>query len=187
MIQAPLQKSIETFKSLKAISGGLNDKTSGISILVNLAWTILYTAFWNGIIFSEEEKRSAMTSIRNILMLKNSPQKGYIEFIQRVLLARYHNNRYPVLNLPFPTQWLNGEYKLGYSSTKDAFKDLCKTRISDPLYKNEMNSFGTAILEIYKEPTGKNFHSWSSYFIFHRQARLYFLFLSTAANCRFPW
>ena len=91
MIQAPLKKSLDAFKSLKAISGGLTDKTSGTSILVEIAWLILYTSFWNGIIFPEEEKRASIVIIRNMLMLKNSPQKGFIEFTQRVLLARYHN------------------------------------------------------------------------------------------------
>ena len=163
------------------------DPSSAIAKMVDTAWAIAYTALWNGIILSEQEKALSMKIIERFLLRSQSPQKSFSEFSQRILLAHYHYNHHPVLNMPLPTQWLDEDNNTVFTRSKEWFDSICEARTANPLFKTELRLFSRAILEIYNDPCGKNFHAWSEYFQINKRPQLFKLFLWTVINSQNPW
>jgi hypothetical protein len=147
------------------------------------AWQIAYTALWNTVDFSAQEKQLALKFITQFIDQSTGHKKAYNEFIQRVLLARQYIITHPGTFIPVPSKWLDEENKKGFAGTARWYNSLQITRASMPQYKIPLKAFGEAVLETIQTSAAKDFHYWRSYFIQNNCQSLLNLFLSTIANC----
>ncbi len=166
---------------MKAIKG-LQNEMETVAGMVETGWNFAHTALWNNAVFSEREKQEARTRIMEFIINAKAPQKGYLAFVQRVLLARQYLSNNPGKYIPLPSTWLNEENANGFAGTKEWYSNLLSVRASLPNHKSELRAFAEAILEMTDEPTAANFHFWRNYFIDNKCPGLLSLFLSTIAN-----
>jgi hypothetical protein len=177
------QAIIPSVQPKLTIEKGINEYNAEIKKLTNTAWQIAYTALWNTLEFSAQEKETAINFISGFLQQGSSHKKAYTEFIQRVLLARQYVSTHPGTWIPIPSQWFNTENKKGFAGTKQWFDTVQNTRASLPQYKITLKAFAEAVHETVETGKATDFHYWRSYFIQHNCHGLLNLFLSTIANC----
>ncbi len=152
--------------------------------LTTTAWQIAYTALWNTLEFSAQEKQNTLNYITGFINEATSHKKAYAELVQRILLARQYINTHPGTYAPIPSQWFNHQNKRGFIGTKQWFTTVEQTRASLPLYKQPLKAFAEAVLETVQSNAANDFHYWRSYFNQHNCQGLLNLFLSTVANCQ---
>jgi hypothetical protein len=152
-----------------------------INRITNDAWSIAYTALWNGTSFSITEKQKAKQAIRDFLLQNQSLELNLEEFVQRVLLARQYINRNPGKYVPIPSEWLSKGNANGFTGTKRWFIKLEEKRKAIPNYKNHWQEFGWSVFQVYGHKSTEKFHEWRSYYAKHHQSLLN-LFLATIAN-----
>ena len=153
-----------------------------IAKLKNIAWHIAYTALWNTAQFSANEKETALNFISSFLSTAASPQKGYAEFVQRILLARQYTATHPGTYIPLPSLWFSTKNKNGFAGTAAWLQSVNITRSSLPNFKIHLRAFAEAIEETVESGAAKDFHYWRSWFAEHEKQSLLNLFLSTVAN-----
>lgn len=166
------------------IEKSINEYNQEIKRLSVVAWQIAYTALWNTLEFSQQEKEVAINFITGFLQQGDSHKKACAQFVQRVLLARQYINTHPGTYIPVPSHWFNIENKKGFAGTKQWFDTVQNTRASLPQYKIPLKAFAEAVLETVETGKAADFHYWRSYFIQHNCQGLLNLFLSTIANYR---
>ncbi len=149
--------------------------------LVNTAWLFAYTALWNHLQFSAKETDFAKQKIE-ALLAKENKEKAFLNFCQRVLLARQYVTKTPGRYIPLPSVWLDDNNKLGFTGTESWYNKINSVRQSLPTYKEEIKAMAEAILELSKEPSSKNYQYWRSYFIDHRSPGLLNLFQLAAVQ-----
>ncbi|MBL7748766.1 MAG: hypothetical protein JNM19_15115 [Chitinophagaceae bacterium] len=149
--------------------------------LVNTAWLFACAALWNHLQFSAKETANAKQKIEALLS-KEDKEKAFLNFCQRVLLARQYVTKTPGRYIPLPSVWLDDNNKLGFTGTENWYNKINSVRQSLPAYKEEIRAMAEAILELSKEPSSKNYQYWRSYFIDHRSPGLLNLFQLAAVQ-----
>jgi hypothetical protein len=165
-----------------SIQKGADEYRQQIKQLATTAWQIAYTALWNTLEFSVQEKETAITCISNFLQQGSSHKKAYAILVQRVLLARQYINTHPGAYIPVPSRWFCPQNKNGFIGTDKWYAAVQQTRQSLPLYKQSLKAFSEAIAETLQSGKAADFHYWRSYFIQHNAQGLLNLYLSTIAN-----
>lgn len=136
-----------------------------ISRLVSTAWNFAYSALWNCTRFSSKEIATAKEKITEYLSLSRNPEKAFLSFCQRVLLARQYVNKNAGRFIPLPSLWLDRNYEFGFTGTKAWYDEIKTIRESLPDYKAELRAMAEAVLEFSEEPTTQNYQYWRQYFI----------------------
>ena len=149
--------------------------------LVDTAWCFTSSALWNNSEFSSREIQQAKNSIESLLSTGNR-KKAFIDFCQRVLLARHYIIKHPGKYIPLPSAWLDKENKFGFFGTKAWMDRVNNMRQSLPAYKQEIKAMAEAVLELSQEPSAGNYNYWRSYFIDHRSPGLLQLFQLNAVH-----
>lgn len=180
MRQATIRQPKNYSMLLRAIKGS-STPTIDLDHLVNTAWNFAYTALWNDIEFSIKEIENAKQQIAALLASGN-PDKSFVAFCERVLLARQYVAKNPGRYIPLPTVWLDSNNKLGYAGTQRWHDDVRTIRASMPGYKTGIKALAEAILEISKDPSAGNYRYWRTYFIDHHAPGLLQLFQATAVQ-----
>ncbi|MFM2224261.1 MAG: hypothetical protein RJA07_463 [Bacteroidota bacterium] len=88
--------------------------------LTKAAWDFAYAVLWTNETFSEEEKMMCMDSIK-IYLMKNKHRltDAFIEFCERVMLAKWYVQQSPLRFIPHPVIWLNQNYVKGFAGTAE--------------------------------------------------------------------
>lgn len=98
-------------------------------------------------------------------MLAKNPERAFLVFCQRVLLARQYVNKSPDRFVPLPSLWLDRNYEHGFAGTKNWYAEIKAIRDSLPSFKAELKALAEAALEFSEEPSTKNYQYWRQYFI----------------------
>jgi hypothetical protein len=167
------------------VQKGATEYNQQLQALTNTAWQIAYTALWNTMEFSTQEKQVAKEFIENFIHQSTNHKKAYNELVQRVLLARQYVNTHPGTYIPFPSIWFNTQNKNGYIGTQKWFNTVQINRASLPNYKQSLKAFAQAIEETTQSNNPTDFHYWRTYFVEQNSQSLLNLFLSTLANINF--
>ena len=155
-----------------------------VQTLASLAWQIAYAALWNGEQLSPADKQAATDFILAFIKGSADPRRGYMELVQRVLLARQFHIIHPDC-FPFPpARWFGKNTRQGFPRTKKWFNSLETARQSLPMYKIGLIAFGEAVRIMHHNQNAKDFHYWRNYFIERHCHGLLNLFLSIVANMK---
>jgi hypothetical protein len=153
--------------------------------LIDTAWLFAYSILWNHQAFSHTEKQEAKFYISQYILPAKNPRKAFLNFCQRVVLARQHIELLNTDFLSLPSLWLDSENEEGYAITREWLEGIKTLRFSLPSYQIGLRAIAEAVLEFSEEPTSKNFKYWRSYFIEHGEPVLLHLFGVYASNQQF--
>jgi hypothetical protein len=120
--------------------------------------------------------------VKEFIAANKDSYKGYLAFIQRVLLTRQYITTNAGRFVPLPSFWLDKNNANGFTGTREWFEQLQSVRSSVPSHKIELKAFAEAILEMSEERTCRNYQYWRNYFIERKTPGLLNLFLNTIAN-----
>ncbi len=136
-----------------------------INKLANTAWNFAYSTLWNCTQFSSKEINAAKEKITGYLLSGQNPEKTFLAFCQRVVLARQSVSKGAEKHIPLPSVWLDHCNESGFAGTKTSFDEIKNVRASLPAYKAELKALAEAALEFSEEPTTQNYQYWRQYFI----------------------
>ena len=182
MKQSALQSLSPTIE-LYAIPG-LADRKEKQNNLANAAWLFAYSALWNNVAFSKTEIADSKNFIKEWLKARN-PEKAFINFCQRIILARLNVESLNSDFLALPSLWFDPENPEGYAVIKEWLDEIRIIRRSLPGFKIAIKALAEAVLELSEEPTEENFKYWRSYFIEKQEPVLLNLFTVFASNQEF--
>lgn len=175
-------KTIPTHHTTLQVQKSYGEYKQEVHQLANCAWQIVYTALWNTKQFAAPEIEKAKEFISRFLQQDNNHKIKYLEFVQRILLARQYVSSHPGTYIPVPSQWFSTENVKGFTDTEKWYNTIQQTRTAMPLYKQVLKAFAEAVLETTQTFKAKDFHYWRSYFIQQKTNGLLNLYLSTVAN-----
>jgi hypothetical protein len=155
------------------------------SDLPQLAWQFAYSVLWNNQVFSSTEIRETKQRIKRLLCRLNNPQKTFVSFCQRVVLARQHIETMSMNELAFPSLWFNVNNREGYARTKAWMNEIRAVRRSLPNFQKPLRALGEAVLEFSEAPTEQNYRYWRDYFIDKDEPVLLHIFTVYCANRHF--
>lgn len=160
----------------------VDNNNESINKMIDAAWQISYTSFWNTWTLSHFEVEGSKQFIKKFITRSEDRYNNYLEYCQRVLLAREFIIKNPQKYIPLPSKWFNKYNHNGFAGTYKWFMNLIATRRSLPLYRQQFKALPEAILEMHEEPTGKNFHYWRGWFIEREYQATANLFLCITGN-----
>lgn len=176
--------SLEKWSSyLTALSGGISG-TAQKEQLAQAAWLFTYSSLFNNQILSIREKDNCIKIISRYLSSKN-PKRSFLNFCQRITLARLNVTSLKAGSLSLPSTWLLEANTDGYAITKDFLDPIKLIRLSLPRHRTELKGLAEAVLEFSEEPTQQNFRYWRNYFIEKDEPILLNLFITYASNRAF--
>lgn len=114
--------------------GNLDLSLPSIEIMSVAAWHLAYATLWPERSFTKYEQDKATLIIRNYL--DTNLTESFVEFCERILLARYELNVKPA-HLPLPSIWLHKSYAEGYNATKPLHVQLRQKRKEITGYMHE--------------------------------------------------
>lgn len=164
---------------------GLKSTGNANETLVDTAWLFAYTMLWNHQTFSGNEIKEAKYYIKEYITTAKNPRKAFLNFCQRIIIARQNA---AVLNtdyLALPSLWFDAENIEGFAATKEWLQAVKSIRYSLPTYQIELRALAEAVLEFSEEPTAKNFAYWRRYFIDQEKPILLHLFGVYCSNQQF--
>lgn len=130
---------------------------------VNLSWNILHSTLYYSCIFSSREVDTTRTLIKRFLLQFINPYEGYIEFAQKVIIAKKKIGNEKLLCL-IPSVWMNENYPYGIVNVHEEYQQLIQLRKQLPLYLIELRAFAEAVLEVSENPNGEIFNYWKQWF-----------------------
>ena len=165
----------------------MNERMNSISeeLMIKAAWNLTYTSFWNTWTLSSNEMRLTKKFIRKFITNAQVKYEAYVEYCERVLLAREYLINNPEKYVPIPSKWFDTNNMNGFIGTGRWFENMRNMRRSLPLYRNHFRALPEAILEMLEEPSGRIFHYWRNWFVEREKHASVNLFLSVVANFHF--
>ncbi|MEO8771522.1 MAG: hypothetical protein ABI402_15610 [Ferruginibacter sp.] len=133
--------------------------------LTELSWQLLSSMLYFSFLFSQYEILQTKILIKRFLLSANDAYKGYVEFSQRIMLAREKmiKSKKPVL-CSIPSIWMHETFKGGFEATESFYLSLITMRKTCPLYRIELRAVAEAVLELSECPTHNNFRYWRQWF-----------------------
>ncbi len=106
-----------------------------------------------------EEEMVCKDSIK-IYFLKNNHRKmeAFIEFCERVVLAKWYVQAYTHRYIPTPAVWFNMNYKKGFVGTELWLDILEAKRKANPLHHVGLKMFAISYLEYVLHPTKDSYN-----------------------------
>ena len=137
-----------------------------IGSLALSAWSIAQAVLFSGQLYTQKEKQKILMHIRSFLLSSHDPYQAYLEFCQRIMLARHYTYRNSNgLLYHHPARWFRQGYSIGFDKTKPMYERLIKRRKKDPLWKKEWKALAEAIHEMHESPTCCVFLYWQKWFL----------------------
>lgn len=168
-----------------SIIRGLLMGRSPMQELVDAAWLFAYTALWNHCIFSGAEKETVKQLICAELSTMANTSKAFIQFCERIILARNETVLFPENKDVLPSYWFSKYSTNGYVTAARRLESISMIRHAVPGHKIEIKALAEAVLELSQEPTASNFLYWRSYFIERKEIQLLDLLTAFSANRQF--
>lgn len=178
-------KTIVPYASLYALPG-LASRSDQSNNLLHKAWLFAYSVLWNSMIFSRTEIAEAKRSIKEWLKGRN-PEKSFVNFCQRIILARLNVKTLNADLLALPSIWFDPENPEGFAVIKEWLDEIRTIRRSLPGFKIEIKALAEAVAEFSEEPTSENYAYWRNYFIEKQEPVLLNLFTVFVANQTFDF
>jgi hypothetical protein len=185
MKQAAAKKFSDPSPIFNVIKGLLFDEKESSDNLVDIAWQFAYSTLWNNHVFSSIEKNEAKVYIKEWLAKSKKPDKAFINFCQRIILARQNIHALNTDYLSLPSLWFDLDNGDGFAITKEWLYELKAIRHSLPQFKIEVKALAEAVLEFSEEPTSENFQYWRNYFIDRQEPILLNIYTVFCANQQF--
>ncbi|SRR5258706_11542702 len=123
-----LKSFTETLPALTFIKGGKDNLKS----LINTAWLFAHTVLWNNQVFSGIEISEAKAYIYDWLISGKKNTKAFVNFCQRIILARQNVHALNTDFLSLPSLWLDKDNPDGYTVTKEWLDEIKTIRHSLP-------------------------------------------------------
>jgi hypothetical protein len=181
MIISPNLKPSVPFCTLRAIPG-YKENQELLQQYVTISWLAAYTILWNGKKFSGRELKHALQEIRSFLVNATDLNSGFTELVQRLVLGRQQLKTDYGRTRILPSVWFSDLYAEGFTATKAPYDLLQKRRAKLPLHRIGLRSLADAFLEMYDDPSPKNYHYWRSWFQQRNSNRLLNILLAFIAN-----
>ena len=152
-------------QNTKHVTGTLYSTEANIDHLTALSWQVLQSMLYFSFVFSYREVLQTKCIIKRLLVAAEDPYKGYLDFCQRVMLAREKMlaGRKPTLCC-IPSIWMNETFEPGFNSTETAYIALASMRMSYLTYRVELRTVSEALLELSEYPAPDNFRYWKQWF-----------------------
>lgn len=133
--------------------------------LTELSWQLLSTMLYFSFLFSQHEIMKTKILIKRFLLCADDTYQGYVEFSQRIMLAREKmmKSKKPVL-CSIPSIWMHPAFPDGFEATGRVYESLMSIRRSFPLCRIELRAVAEALLELSECPTHDNFRYWQRWF-----------------------
>jgi hypothetical protein len=178
-------KTAQSFSPELYVVPGLQSTGTADDNLVDTAWLFAYTMLWNHQTFSGSEIREAKYYIKELLLTAKNHRKAFLNFCQRIILARQNVQLLNTDYLALPSLWFDAENMEGFAATREWLQAVKSIRYSLPTYQIELRALAEAVLEFSEEPSPKNFAYWRGYFIEHEKPILLHLFGVYCSNQQF--
>ena len=126
--------------------------------LAKAAWDFAYAVLWTNETFDEEEKMMCIDSIK-IYLMKNKHRltDAFIEFCERVMLAKWYVQQSPNRFIPNPILWLNQNYSKGFKGTAQWHETLQSRRQANPAHHIALSVGVVCYLDYVLQPTKENY------------------------------
>jgi hypothetical protein len=172
------------YGNLKVMRGIESNKRS-LSFLVDTAWNFAYSALWNTTLFSDKEVKAAKARITDLFSSSKNSDKAFIDFAQRVILARHYISSNKGRYIPLPSVWLDHDNEKGFAGTKQWLSEIKSIRSSMPNYKIVIKELAEAALDYSSEPSNLNYNIWRNYLLSANAPGLFNLFQTFIINQQF--
>lgn len=148
-----------------------------IPLMIQAAWYLLVSGLFVFKNYNMATEKTAKAFIRSFIEAGADPYKAYLEFCQRIFMARHYIFQHSGYHFTSSIlSWLDPDNKHGFAGTATWFNKLQEKRTIQPTYLLELKAFPEAMLELAEEPAKDNFHYWAEWFI-EREARDQYLML----------
>lgn len=159
--------------------------TLTVEELADAAWIFAYSALWNNTVLSDKEVSIAKANIQFLFVSSRNHEKAFLDFAQRVVLARQYvlsaNGRY----IPLPSVWLNSDNERGFAGTRDWLGEIKNVRLSLPLHKADIYHLAEAVLDYSTDPSLNTYHFWKEFLLRANAPGLFNLFQTFIINLSF--
>lgn len=156
-----------------------------VDSLVYAAWSFAYSALWNNTIFSDKEVAAAKTKIQYLFVSSRNTEKAFLDFAQRVILARHYVMATSSRYVPLPSVWLDGDNEQGFAGTKPWLQEIKEIRSSLPRHKASVYNLAEAVLDFSINPTEATYHFWKEFLLRAGAPGLFALFQTYIINLSF--
>lgn len=138
------------------------NREMGKEVLVNqltdAAWNFAHSTLWHRHQFDNMDKSVCKDSIKLHFLNSSKPIKdAFVEFCERVILAKWYvqktNSRY----IPHPAFWLNGRFEKGFIGTASWYKTVELRRRNNPNHHIGLKTLAINYLEYVLQPNDVNF------------------------------
>ncbi len=118
------------------------------------AWHLAYASLWTEQVFNKDEIDRAVVFIRGHL-----EDTSFVNFCERILIARSQSLIEPSCYLPQPSIWLHPGYAEGYASTQSAHCRMQEKQLQIPGYHQEISAFAKFYYQYQRQPNKACFYS----------------------------
>ena len=134
------------------------DKQPLLLLLTEAAWNFAHTALWNNHEFEEEDKIVCKDSIKIYFLLHHKDlADAFVEFCERVMLARWYVQASSHRYIPHPALWLNGNNDKGFKGTANWYEQVELKRSIFPFHHLALKILVVSYLEYVMNPSQQNF------------------------------
>ena len=134
------------------------DKQPLLQLLTEASWNFAHTALWNNHDFGAEDKSVCKDSIKIYFMRhqKDLPD-AFIEFCERVMLARWYVQACSQRFIPHPASWLNANNEKGFKGTANWYEQVELKRRNFPFHHLALKVLVVSYLDYVTNSTQNNF------------------------------
>jgi len=118
------------------------------------AWHLAYASLWTEQVFNKHEIDRAVVFIRGHL-----DDTSFVNFCERILIARSQSLIEPSSYLPQPSIWLHPGYGEGYVSTRLVHEKMQEKQLHIPGYQQEVRAFAKFYYQYQRQPSKACFYS----------------------------
>lgn len=177
-----LRKSNPVKSHLRVVKGSSQNKTE---TLVSNAWNFTQAALWNKESFTQTEIKEFKKLIAQHFETAQDKEKFFIEFCERVCLAKRYVSRQQGRYIAQPINWLNINYRFGIIGTQRWYNEISEQRKTVPHYNRGINLLARAVYKYAETRSEQVFHAARKKFIGEKQFDLLQIFYNTLININF--
>lgn len=152
-----------------------------IELLVIATWNFSRAILWNGQKFTTAEIELSKQLIRQYYAsispdeFSFKAKEFFIQYLERVMLAKAYCERSDYRFIPHPCIWLNKEFTKGFAGTKSWYSRIKEQRQLDPTYHQHIRSVSEIYAEHILNPSQEVFQKAAKAFSY-RDSNLLLLF-----------
>jgi hypothetical protein len=156
---------------LRVIKGGKSStkKTRSTEHMVANAWLFAQASLWDGQVFTDAEITRFKKLINEFFEEHEFSEDTFVEFCERVILAKRYVARSSFRYIAAPINWLNIHFKYGISGTERWYREVEQQRETAPEYNKGITILSIAVASYTANPTLNVYRSCRSQLIEQKQ------------------